>query len=213
MLEPVDPIPIDFLSLDRAVQCLADKISKRETTRVSFEHQGHEDAIFAVTSTDAWHPWNQRRIACKELKAALTSGAIEGLYLDRSRSQLMKLEKNDWRQVAFFDEILRGGVVRASIGEPIARAEGRRVLLRDEAFAKWLRIRSPRRPAAVRKRCTEWLENIMSGGPKIKSKRTYREEAFNLFGISGRDFKQIWRTCVEKNSDWGRPGRPRSSKL
>jgi hypothetical protein len=215
MSEHIDPIPINFLSLDGAVQRLANRISKHETGFLSFDRTFHgpgENGNFARPSALALHVWNQCSIACAELKDALTSGALEGLYLDRSSGQVMKFEKQDWLQAAFFQEILRGGIIRSSVGESIARADGRRVLINEEAFTNWLRTRSSRRPAVARNHCAVWLKDLMNAGPKAKMKAKYQDEAFYRFGISQSDFRQIWRACIqETGADWGHPGRPRIS--
>jgi hypothetical protein len=212
MPEPIDPIPMNFLSVDDAVQRLAARISKRETGFLSFERTCHApgDPGFAGPSANALHTWNQQSIACAEFEDAFRSGETEGCYLlDGSPDRIMKFERQDWWRCAFLREILRGGFVRAGVGEPIERADGRRVLIGEKAFAKLLRTRSSSRPAAVRKDCAEWLQDLMRTGAKKKSKAKHQAEAFQRFGISEREFRRIWRASIKKTeSNWGRPGRP-----
>ena len=124
MSNHVDPIPVNFLPLDDAVQRLASMISKRETGFPSFHRTcpGPEvSGEFARPSALALHVWNQRSIACAELKDALTSGAIEGLYFDPSSAHMMKFEKQDWLRAAFFAIFF---AEESSAPAPVSRSRG-----------------------------------------------------------------------------------------
>jgi hypothetical protein len=212
MSEVTDLVPMDFLGLDDALHRLTRKILGSESPRSGPESVPPSDsprrrefvAAFAV------RPWRARYSARESIGAAVTLGEFELCCRDPFSGCLMKLQSSELRYAAFLDEIIRGGFIRASACESLEWAEGRRALVRQKDFDRWLRKLNPRKVA--RGLFSRWLELQMRDAPKEKTKADYRTEATQKFGVSVRLFEQEWKDCIAKTgSNWNRAGRPRKN--
>ena len=145
---------------------------------------------------------------------ALCRGTLTAIVLG-SDGAFFRLEVVDWRRAAFWQQIIRGGFIRSSVGESIGRHEGKRVLILEAELSDWRAARKRSKPASAAKMCADWLEAKMRASPQVKdqSKAEYRREAIDNFGVSGREFIALWKTAIAKTgAQWDLPGRPSKSK-
>jgi hypothetical protein len=130
-----DPMPVGYLGLDEAVPRLA----------AAF----HKDAAAAERLGPAELAWAKREIATGRLHAALRDNALVGLVRDPASGGLFRLTSTDWHGLSLWRDTIISGVVHASLGEEIARHNGRRVLLSASEFDVWLEQLSQQEPLAT----------------------------------------------------------------
>jgi hypothetical protein len=106
--------------------------------------------------------------------------------------------------------------VRASTGEEINRHNGWRVLVQKAAFDNWFASAKTPTTMAAATDCFSWLKHEMQNSPdaRPRQKAKYREQAKQLFNVSGRMFDEQWTKAIEKTGAavWGRSGRPKSKQ-
>jgi hypothetical protein len=210
MSEAMDAVPVNFLGLDDAVQRLTRKVLGSESARSGPESMPPFPESRGFVVAFAARVWLARHGACEEIKAAIAVGEFEVCNLDPFFRCVVKIPRSDLAAAAFFDEIVRGGIIRASAGESLERADGRHALIAEKDFDRWLRKLNPRKVA--RGLFYGWLERQMRDGPKEKTKADYWREANQKFNLSARSFEQDWKACIAKTgSNWDRKGRPRKN--
>jgi hypothetical protein len=219
----VDPIPLDHYTLPEVVALRTAAISKRDIEMAPPEPLlrqifGPSDRLPRVGSEntsgrDGLTAWRKRERAVIETTQALANASLSATTWDPALGMFVRLLPEDWRQAAFQDQIVRGGVIRSSAGERIERLEGRRLLIDKAEVLQWLSRTQRSKPAPAAKACADWLEQKMLASPEHKpqSKPAYCREAIGNFGVSGRQFNAIWKSAIaETGARWDRPGRPKS---
>jgi hypothetical protein len=232
----IDPLPVGYVALDQAVTRLVRDISDQdfieENRRVeenSRRFQSKDDNLAKEDAPCTWSnfpeaerdriaaqqkavdiSWAKREIAISRLYAALCDGGLTGLVCeDKIFFQLTPI---DWRGVAFWHDIIVGGVVLASVGDEIARHYGRRVLFEDAAFDTWLKETLKRRAqdAAAEGNCQAWLEAEMRANPaRTKTKSYWLAQAKEKFGVSERAFERVRAAALKATgAQWNRRGAP-----
>jgi hypothetical protein len=175
------------------------------------ESSGGQFAKFNKESNDHWL---KRESAVLKIESEMADGTIE-IYVQNPQSgALIYLDPGDWRIAAFRDEIIRGGIVRASACESIEPYHGWPVLADEGSVRRSLAAGKSRRPAADEGKCQAWLLEAMLASPyqKIKAKPKWRIEATRLFGVTVRAFNRAWSSAIEASgSTWNLPGAPRKS--
>jgi hypothetical protein len=205
----LDPLPVGYYGLDEAMPLLAADISDQEVS----EEQKRLNKPVKELSPALLH-WVKRELAIQKLYAALGDDDLIALVRDPQNGELFRLTGTDWRGSAFWREIMIDGIVRASVGEEIARHEGRRVLLQMTAFEVWRRKLARSGPQPAEANCAAWLKAAMQESPQQspKPKPALRKEATVKFGVSGHTFDDIWKEMLKiTGANWGERGRP--SKL
>jgi hypothetical protein len=159
----LDPVPIGYVGLDEAVQAVTAGISNqqhstwlagiserarsfRDLLKEAYEGVGPEACKKAGIEPDApiHFPFteillNKREMAICTLSEALYDRTLEALVREPASSELFRLTGSDWHGHRGLRETIISGFLRASIGEQIARHNGRRVLLRAPTFEAWLK--------------------------------------------------------------------------
>ena len=152
--------------------------------------------------------WMKREHAIAVLHNALCDHSLSAKIWEFDLQVYYRLDSADWRDAAFRDQIIRGGVIRSSSGESIGRHDGRRVLISKADFAELQRRRRRLGPAPASQKCAAWLEKEMRDGPaqKRKSKQAFCAEAMDYFAVSKRQFNLIWKSAIGKTGvSWDRP--------
>lgn len=204
----LDPLPIGYYGLDEAMPLLAADISDQEVSEEQRLKKPVKELNPAVLH------WVKRELAIQKLYAALGGNDLIALVRDPQNGELFQLTGADWRGAAFWRDLIIGGIVRASVGEEIARHEGRRVLLQVTAFEVWRTKLARSRPRPAEANCAAWLKAAMQESPRRrpKPKPALRKEATVKFGVSGHTFDDIWKEMLKiTGANWGERGRP--SKL
>jgi hypothetical protein len=109
----------------------------------------------------------------------------------------------------YCEEIMRGGVVRATAGENIETYRGWDVLINPASLKRWRAAEKLRRPAADEGACRSWLLQAMRTSPnkKTKAKLEWRLEAQRRYGVTIRAFNRAWKfACKESGSTWDQAG-------
>lgn len=86
--------------------------------------------------------------------------------------------------------------------------------LRREVRAPATRSVGRRSTMAGRRRCLNWLVQLMRAGPQEAPRRVYMEEAKRRFAVMDRQFVQVWAQARQEvdSPEWGRAGpKPKSS--
>jgi hypothetical protein len=170
-------------------------------------------AKFNKESNDHWSKWE---LAVIRIHSANVKGEIETYVRDPASGAVIGLEPGDWRGAAFAEDIIRGGIVRASACESIEQYRGWVALTKAAPFRRWLADGKRRQPAADESKCRDWLLKAMLANPtrKVKAKPEWREDALRLFGVNVRAFNRAWESAIKASgSTWNKPGRlPQSSK-
>lgn len=233
----IDPLPDGYLALGQAVARLAVDISVQEIDEANRRIRSQDDTPVKeeATSQPAWRNFPEdwprheiekgqrtadtlfakREIAISKLHAALCDGGLTGLvYEDKA---FFQLTPSDWRSTVLWRQTIISGVVRASLGEEIARHDERRVMLESVAFDAWLkeRLRHRSLAAAAAGDCQAWLEDAMRASPKHSPHRKpyWRKLAEEKFGTSGREFDRLWPKALEETgAEWDRRGAPLKAK-
>lgn len=235
----LDPIPTGFTTLPQAVRLLTSVVTDREIEAAQrdlrklretlAESNQRADVVsrfmppedagsqsLPEEDTDVVSPeenvtgWNKRELAIVKMRSALHDGALIAFVRDPGSGEMFCLEPEDWRGAAFWQDIIRGGVIRSSACESIERHDGRRVLVEEESFNRWLAEAKKRLPAAAVNECQVWLEGEMRKNLKQNSrpKADWRREAGQKFAVSDRAFDRVWAHAVaETGSKWASPGR------
>jgi hypothetical protein len=210
MREFIEDVPMSFYGLDEALQLLTNRILEREPALSWPESMPPFPESRGVVATFAARAWVALYGACERIKAAIALDEFELCYVDFRSGRLMRIQSSDVVCAAFFDEIVRGGVIRACAGEALEWLDGRRVLTPAKDCDRWLRKQKLREVA--RQLFFRWLERQMSDGPKEKTKADYRKEAIQKFNVSARLFDKEWQDCLAKTgAGWDRAGRPRKN--
>jgi hypothetical protein len=230
-ITPTDPIPLNCATLPDVVARVASDLSNRDigVRREKFERiheitndpiekarsqESTEDPGFADLLANGRRQWIKRHLAVEDAYEALCRGTLTAIVLG-SDGTFFRLEAADWRRAALWQQIIRGGFIRASVGESIGRHEGKRVLILEAELSDWRAARKLSKPAPAAKACADWLEQKMLANPQVKdqSRAEYRREAIDNFGVSGRQFDAIWKSAIAKTgARWDRPGRPKSER-
>jgi predicted DNA-binding transcriptional regulator AlpA len=187
----VDPLPVGYVALDRAVTWLVRDISDQDvieeygpveenSRRVESEDdnlaregaplpwsnfpEAERDRI-AEQQKVADFSWAKREIAISRLYGALCDGDLTGLVCEDN--VFFQLTPVDWCGVAFWHEIIISGVVRGAAADAIARHSGRRVLFEDSAFDAWLTesVKQRAQAAAAQGSCQTGVEAEMGANP------------------------------------------------
>ena len=226
----IDPIPENFTTLTEAVARLTKEITDREIeaarrdVRRRSETLGYPPEEQSAATVDA-RPyatprdedidnWTKRELAIQRLYSALLAGSVIAYVGDPDAGEFFRLESSDWRGSAFWEHTIRGGVIHASARESIERHDGRRVLIEDVEFGRWLAAERRPKPARNSDDCLSWLEQEMRASPdqKPKPKREWLSDAKAKFDISRRQFERIWDSAMQNTgASWNRPGAPRKS--
>jgi hypothetical protein len=228
----IDPVPVGYIELDRAVLRRAAGISDREYQERMHqfraetgqpEQQSQDEAEMRrrqdgepenSNSGPASLSWAKREFAINDLYAALCDSGLLALVRDPTSGQMFQLTASDWRGAVFWRDIVVSGVVRSSAGEEIKRHDGRRVLLKADQLDLWLKKLERCQPQPAEEACGKWLEDLMRQSPtqRPKPKPELRDEAVRRFSVSGRKFDRIWDDKRKvTGANWGEPGAP--SKL
>jgi hypothetical protein len=223
----IDPILEKFTTLPEAVARLAAKTAdgdieaarrKLRQSREKFgfplpDVQSNESAdigSYSKPRKEDVSDWTKRELAILKLRLALQDGALIGFVRDPASGTMFRLEPGDWRGAAFWEDIIRGGVIRSSACESIEPHHGRRVLIEEAALNKWLMRKRDRETRAADKGCLGWLEGKMFASPdrNLRPKRDWFREAEEKFGVSRRAFNGAWKSAILRTgSQWGARGR------
>lgn len=197
----LDPLPIGYYGLDEAMPLLAADISDQEVSEEPVKELG-----------PAVLHWVKRELAIQKLYAALGSNDLIALVRDPQNGELFRLTGADWRGAAFWRDIIIGGIVRASVGEEIARHEGRRVLLQVTTFEVWRTKLARSRPRPAEANCAAWLKAAMQESPQRgpKPKPALRKEATVKLACRGTRSTISGKKCSKSPertgaSEGGRP--------
>ena len=213
----IDPIPLDHVTLPEVVTLLTAQMSNRDIATappptVLQTLLGPLDGSPTMGSgpnAESFAAWCKREEAVRVIRLAVLNGGLTAKIA--AASGFVRLEKADWQYVAFYDQIIRSGVIRSSVGERIGRHEGSRLLIDKAEVLELLRKRQQWKPAPAAKKCADWLEAEMRASPehKPRPKPTYCREAVENFGVSVRQFSTIWKSAIAKTgANWNRQGRP-----
>jgi hypothetical protein len=210
------PVPNNHLTLPEVVVLLSESISRQEA-----EAAPHPAALRALPFE--WPPeqssegnrasfiaWLKREKAIALTSAALADGGLQARFWDHEVQEFVRLVPEDWCQAAFQDQIIRGGVIKSSVGERIERFEGARPFIAQADVLSVIKRRVAKQAPAAKK-CSVWLEGEMRASPTERPcpKSTYRRRAKQDFNVSGRQFNQIWKSAIEETgASWNEAGRP-----
>jgi hypothetical protein len=224
----IDALPVGYLALEQAMMQVAASISEQVVLQ---EAQIHRQAYLACFDSE-WRngknaaknakdkpwlhysemEWFKRESAILTLKKALSNGDLIALVRDPVRGVIFQLTAVDWCRTGFWRDTIIGGVVRASVGEEIARHNDQRVFFEAAAFEDWLKdLLQRKRHTSAAGGCQAWLIAEMRANLKrTQPKEHWREQARVKFGISGRAFDRIWAAALKEVPDtqWGRAGEP-----
>ena len=136
--------------------------------------------------------WSKRELAVIRIHSANVKGEIETYVRDPASGAVIGLEPADWLGAAFAEDIIRGGIVRASACESLEQYRGWVALTKTDPFRRWLAEEKRRQPAADESKCRDWLLKAMLANPtrKVKAKCEWREEALRLFGVNDPRLQQ-----------------------
>src|SRR3954447_16420164 len=161
----IDPVPLDHFTLPEVVALLA-----AETTIRDIEMAPPPAALQALFGPLQWigsgtdcgslAVWMKREQAIVETTQAIADGSLPAVVWDARMQAFVRLLPEDWRQAAFQDQMVRGGVIRSSAGERIGRYEGGRPLIDKAAvFERLSRKQGTKPPPAARNAPTVGVEN------------------------------------------------------
>src|SRR3954451_8338587 len=212
----IDPVPLDHFTLPEVVALLA-----AETTIRDIEMAPPPAALQALFGPLQWigsgtdcgslAVWMKREQAFVETTQAIADGSLPAVVWDARMQAFVRLLPEDWRQAAFQDQMVRGGVIRSSAGKRIGRYEGGRPLIDKAAVRERLSRKQRTKPPPAARKCADWLEAKMRASPehKPKSKPAFCREAVDNFGVSVRQFNAIWKSAIATTgARWDRRGRP-----
>jgi hypothetical protein len=230
-----DSIPAGFITLPEALQRLAAHVSEAhlENAKLDFQDrvlsyaavQGEEQSATATNeppksefadSLAFWGlPRDERTFAINKLHLALQSGAISAIVRAPESGTLFRLTPNGWRFEPFWEQIIRGGVIRPNPSGGFEAHRGRTVLIEAAGFETWLTREVKNWDEGPKELlCCKWLIAEMRRSPneKKKTKAQWHEEARARFNVSGRPFERAWSHALnETGANWGAPGAPRKS--
>ncbi len=162
----IDPIPLDHVTLPEVVTLLTAQMSNRDIATappptVLQTLMGPLDWSLAMGSgpnAESFAAWCKREEAVRVIRLAVLNGGLTAKIA--AASGFVRLETADWQYVAFYDQIIRSGVIRSSVGERIGRHEGSRLLIdKAEALSCSAKGSSGNRPPLGK--CADWLEAEM----------------------------------------------------
>jgi hypothetical protein len=218
-----DPVPEKFITLPEAVASVTAKIADRdiEVARrdlpLLYEIFGLPLAAVDLTRLGtkpmnvALREWTKRELAIREIYFALQKGALKSFIRAPPSGEIFRLTAADWRHIAIWQHTIRGGVIHSVTGESIGRHHGRRVLVEEAAFNRWLTAARTRKPAGGFREFCDFLENQMRQSPKhkLRQKFEWQRIAKELFGVPRRKFLEAWRSKIKKtDANWDLPGAP-----
>jgi hypothetical protein len=169
---------------------------------------------YATVNKASRDSWSTRELAIIKFQSGVNKGGIEIYFRDPGSSSLIKIAPGDLCGAVYFEEITRGGVVRAAAGESIEKYRGWDALTKADSVRRWSAAEKLRRPAADEGKCQAWLFAGMLASPyqKLKAKREWRIEATRLFGVNVRAFNRAWASAIEASgSTWDQSGAPHKS--
>jgi hypothetical protein len=215
----------EYVTLPTALRLVTSKIADNDLARSRRTLRDRYDAMgffypeasqssrdpYAKFNKESNDRWSKQELAIVRFQSAIVKDQIETCVRDPASGALFTLEQGDWREAAFREEIIRGGIVRASACERLEQYRGWPTLTKTGSVRRWLATEKRRRPAADESKCQAWLFAGMLASPyqKIKAKREWRIEATQLFGVSVRAFNRAWSSAVEASgSTWDLSGAP-----
>ena len=201
----MDPVPLGFTTLPEAVSRLAAQIADTGAEPRLTKTFPEQKLVGAMS-------WRKRQLAVLKLRAALHAENLIAFVRDPVKSEMFRVLGEEWARFAFWQEMIVGGQVRATIGEDIQRHDGRTLLIETVALDKWLAREKERRPQATEKSARAWLEAQMRARPdrNPQPKHDWCREAQNKFGVSARAFDRLWSQALAiTGAQWGKSGRPR----
>jgi hypothetical protein len=220
--------PVELITLPEALKLViahtssADVARRRPTVRAEYEGMGfflpepseNSRDPFAKSNKQSSESWLQRELAVSRLKSACIAGAFGTFVVEPGSGFIITVDPADWRGATYGDEIVRGGVFRASACESLEPHRGKTARVKKHEVMRWLAAEKLRRPTADEGKCQAWLFAGMLASPdqKIKAKREWRIEATQLFGVSVRAFNRAWASAIEASgSTWDQSGAPHKS--
>ena len=220
--------PTEYRTLPAALRLAVSDIADtdlargRQTLRDKFEAMGlfypevSESDPYAKLNKEGFDHWSKRELAVIRIHSAMMKGEIEIDVRDPVSGAILGLEPGVWLGAAFVEDIIRGGIVRASACESLVPYRGWFSLTKAAPFRRWLADEKRRQPAADEGRCREWLLDAMLAKTtrKDRTKDEWREDASRRFGVNVRAFNRAWSFAIKASgSTWDKPGRlPQSSQ-
>jgi hypothetical protein len=217
-LEMIDPIPANYTTLPEAVARLSAGIADREIllekNRERFSAVLGFRPLLNENNKAAELAWAKRQLAVWKLYDVLRDDALKAFVRDPASGMMFHLEPGDWRGAAFWENIIRCGIIRSSACEGIERHHGGRVLIEKASLDRWLASEKPRQPAAGSD-CRSWLEREMRANPDqtTKPKLEWSLDAKRKYGISRREFDRVWQSAIQRTgARWNLAGRKSARK-
>jgi hypothetical protein len=221
----IDLVPAGYITLPELVRLLAQRLSDQDVSPDRPEIAALIAWIFGIPipqddierpplnqrSSRSGTAWLKHELSVRLIQQNISDGSLPILVIE-PRWGLCRLLPEHLRTASLLDSIIRGGVIRALPGESLRRHEDRLVLLDRVVVDQWL-VRKPWRSFQMpkRKECRKWLVSKMRAHPdsRPKEKNEFRSEAHRRFGVSWRQFDEIWfEAMTETGAKWR--GRPRT---
>lgn len=200
-------IPTDYITLSEYVAARSATASHHELLSEFGDFESNE--LFRGVSGRSYL---SREYSVRDLYRKLNAGSVEGFLQDPRSGEVRRLPREMWHRLAFWQDTLRSGVIRAAACEPLERYNGVCVFVRREAVVK---NRQRRKPATMKAMCKHWLEGLVRASPqeRTKTKSELRKEARARFGITWREFQECWKAVFElvPEATWRAAGAPRKS--
>ncbi len=215
--------PTEYITLPAALRLVASSIADTDLARGRQALRDKYDAMgffypevsqssrdpyakFNKESNDHWSKWE---LAVIKIHSANVKGEIETCVRDPASGAVIGLVPVNWLGAAFAEDIIRGGIVRASACESLEQYRGWDALTKAVPFRRWLADEKRRQPAADESKCRDWLLEAMLANPtrKVKAKPEWRKDASRLFGVTVRAFDRAWSSAIKASgSTWNKPG-------
>ncbi len=151
--------------------------------------------------------------ACAILQDVLSRSMIAGEGHCEGENSRRSITESDWsvRDILLSKDMLfrKPGTASndfpAIIGVRVNAADVRR------ECAKAIAASRPKAKASGISACYEWLVKLRTEGPQLKKKPLMRDDAEKQFGVTERQFNDVWKSAAHQvsNPDWGKGGRPR----
>jgi len=215
--------PTEYITLPTGLRLVASSIADtdlargRQTLRDRYDAmgffypEGSQNSCdpYAKFNNESNDHWSKHELAVIRIHSANVKGEIETYVRDPASGAVIGLEPVDWLGAAFAEDIIRGGIVRASACESLEQYRGWVALTKAVPFRRWLVQQRRRQPAADESKCRDWLLKAMLANPtrKVKAKPEWREDALRLYGVNVRAFNRAWNSAIKASgSTWNKPG-------